>query len=201
MEKDEYLTIASRSEGFYSDLRSKFLAFAFPVNSEDDVRKNLTELKREYHDARHIAYAYIIGAGEEAFRANDDGEPSGTAGKPILGQLRSKSITNAMVAVIRYFGGVKLGTSRLTEAYRAAAADSLEKAELKTELVECMLSIKFDYSQMNSIMKILRDVGGTVTHSGFSMESTPKATMTVKLRKGEVANFKERIYRIAETTE
>lgn len=201
MENDEYLCLASASEGFYSDLRSKFMAFARPVESEDEVKTVLASLKREYHDARHIAYAYIIGEGGEAFRANDDGEPSGTAGRPILGQLRSRGLTFSMVAVVRYFGGVKLGTSRLAEAYKAAANDALGKAKTVAKAPESLLRASFDYGSMGVVMKAVRDSGGQVVESGYEESPKPMATLKIRLRKSAEADFRRLTGRIAKIEE
>ena len=154
---DEYRTIKGEGQGFYSELRSKFLAFAYPVENADEAMHIISGMKREYHDARHVAYAYMIGADCNVFRCNDDGEPSGTAGRPILGQIRSSGLTNVLVAVVRYFGGVKLGTSRLAEAYRAAAAGALSNCEIVERYVTVKFSFRFSYEQMNNVMRILRN--------------------------------------------
>ena len=156
MEKDEFLTISAPSEGFYSELRSKFLAFSYHVADEKSVKCEISELKRKFHDARHVAYAYIIGVEGNVCRANDDGEPSGTAGRPILGQIKSVGLTDTLVAVVRYFGGVKLGTSRLAEAYKLAAADALEKSEKKMCFVEEVLTLRFGYERMTAVMKAVK---------------------------------------------
>lgn len=196
---DEYLSLAGESQGFYSCLRSKFMAFAYPVKTEDDVRAHLSTLKRQYHDARHIAYAYILGADGARERANDDGEPSGTAGRPILGQLHRRGLSDAMVAVVRYFGGVKLGTSRLADAYKAAADDALEKAKVETKIVESALTISFAYAQTDTILRALREAGGRVVENGYENGAEPRAVMKIRIRKGAQADFLNRIERIAKT--
>lgn len=191
MMKDEFLTLKSPSEGFYSELRSKFFAFAFPIAAETEAKEHVAELKRRFHDARHVAYAYIIGVDGELFRANDDGEPSGTAGKPILGQMRAKGLTNVFVAVVRYFGGVKLGTSRLTEAYKVAAADALEKAEFKQCFVETALTLRFGYERMSAVMKVVRDAGVRILENGYD----EACVLKVSMRKSMVDTFCERLDR------
>ncbi len=195
MMKDEFLTLKSPSEGFYSELRSKFFAFAFPITAETEAKEHVAELKRRFHDARHVAYAYIIGVDGDLFRANDDGEPSSTAGKPILGQIRAKGLTNVFVAVVRYFGGVKLGTSRLTEAYKVAAADALEKAEFKQCFVETSLTLRFGYERMSAVMKIVRDAGVRIVENGYD----EACVLKVSMRTSMVDPFCERLDRTIKT--
>ena len=132
---DEFKTIANTSEGFYSEKRSKFLAFAHHVESVDEVKSLIDVYRKKYYDARHVCYAYMLGAGRAEFRANDDGEPSSTAGKPILGQINSNELTDILIVVVRYYGGVNLGTSGLIVAFREAAADDIDHAELVTRQV------------------------------------------------------------------
>lgn len=127
---DEYLTISKPSEGLFKDRGSKFLAFAYPVSSEDEIKEIQEHLRSEYHDARHHCYAYMLGKDKNVFRANDDGEPSSTAGKPILGQIKSYDLTNILIVVIRYFGGTKLGVSGLINAYKTAAEEALKNAKI-----------------------------------------------------------------------
>ena len=191
MEKDEFLTMAAPSEGYYTELRSKFMAYAFPVSEETEAKTYVSDLKRRFHDARHVAYAYIIGVDGECFRANDDGEPSGTAGKPILGQIRSKGLTDTFVAVVRYFGGVKLGTSRLAEAYKAAAADALEKAGQKRCFVEQELTLRFGYERMSAVMKVVRDANVRIVENGYD----DGCVLKVSMRKSLAADFCSRLDR------
>lgn len=188
---DEYLTLKSPSEGDYSELRSKFLAFAWPVATEDEVKERVSELRRKYHDARHVAFAYVLGAQGDVFRAVDDGEPSSTAGKPILGQINSNGLTFTLVAVVRYFGGVKLGTSRLAEAYKAAAADALEKAETVQCFVEDELTLRFEYDRMSAVMKAVRDTGAKVVENGYDNG----CLLRVSMRKSAVEDFCNRLDR------
>lgn len=156
MFEDTYKTLECLSEGLYREKGSKFIAIAIPVNSEEEIKDNLIALRKEYHDARHHCYAYILGYDKSAYRLNDDGEPSGTAGRPIYGQLLSKDLTNTLVVVIRYFGGVKLGVSGLINAYKTAAKDALESAIIIEKQIEEIYRIYFDYTIMNNVMKILK---------------------------------------------
>lgn len=153
---DTYRTLAAPSEGLYKEKGSKFLAFAFPVSSESEVRSHLDRIRKDYFDARHHCYAYILGADKSAFRFNDDGEPSGTAGKPIHGQLLSKDLTNTLVVVVRYFGGVLLGASGLFNAYKVAARDALDHAAIIEKTVDVRYRVAFEYLQMNDVMRLLK---------------------------------------------
>ena len=146
---DEYRTIATISEGYYTEKRSKFLAFAHHVETIDEVKGILAGYRKKYYDARHVCYAYMLGASREEFRANDDGEPSSTAGKPILGQINSNELTDILIVVVRYYGGVNLGTSGLIVAYREAAADAITHATIETRQVEEVITYSFSYPQMN----------------------------------------------------
>jgi uncharacterized YigZ family protein len=157
MFEDSYKTIAKPSEGSYSEKRSKFLAYAFPVQSEQEVKERLAEIQKKHWDARHHCYAYILGAHKDAYRMNDNGEPSGTAGRPIYGQLLSKDLTNTLVIVVRYFGGIKLGVSGLQNAYKVAAREALEAAVIEERTVQETYRVTFEYVKMNDIMQILKD--------------------------------------------
>ena len=157
MFEDSYKTIAKPSEGSYSEKRSKFLAYAFPVQSEQEVKERLAEIQKKHWDARHHCYAYILGAHKDAYRMNDNGEPSGTAGRPIYGQLLSKDLTNTLVIVVRYFGGIKLGVSGLQNAYKVAASEALEAAVIEERTVQETYRVTFEYVKMNDIMQILKD--------------------------------------------
>ena len=154
---DTYKTIESPSEGLYKDKGSKFIALAFPVEAEEFVFEILEKVKKEYYDARHHCYAYALGQDRKSFRFNDDGEPSGTAGKPIFGQILSNDITNVLVVVVRYFGGTKLGTRGLIDAYKGATADAFENANIVTKIIDCSYKVHFDYIAMNDVMKVLKD--------------------------------------------
>ncbi len=155
MEKDEFLTISAPAEGSYKEKGSKFLGFARPAHSEDQVKEHLQELKSQYHDARHHCYAYRLGPDMELYRMNDDGEPSSTAGKPIYGQIISHNLTNVLVVVVRYFGGTLLGTSGLIRAYKTAAATTLDHARIITQRVHSLYLLEFNYDKINQVMRIL----------------------------------------------
>ncbi|MDR1130462.1 MAG: YigZ family protein [Prevotellaceae bacterium] len=154
---DRYRTISSLSEGLYKEKGSRFIAFACPVCSENEVKLHLLELKKKYYDAKHHCYAYRLGLTGELWRAVDDGEPSGSAGKPILGQLLSNNLTNIVVFVVRYFGGVKLGVPGLINAYRSATADSIQNAEIIEKEDKVGFFVEFNYLAMNEVMKIIKD--------------------------------------------
>lgn len=158
-QKDEFLTITDTpAEGFYSEKRSKFLAFAFHVTSEEEVKQYVAEFRKKYYDARHVCWAYMLGADRTDFRANDDGEPSSTAGKPILGQINKNELTDILIIVVRYYGGVNLGTSGLIVAYRTAAAEAIANAEIVSQFVEEEVVFDFPYIMMNDVMKIIKDM-------------------------------------------
>jgi uncharacterized YigZ family protein len=177
MEKDTYITIAASSTGIFKDKGSKFLSFAFPVNDEEQVKEHIRQLKKEYFDARHHCYAYRIGLCGEQWRANDDGEPSSTGGKPILGQLLSRELTNVLVVVVRYFGGILLGVSGLINAYRAAAADALDKATAVEKTATEICSFTFRYNDMNTVMKWLKEEQIEILAQQFDMECALKAAV------------------------
>jgi uncharacterized YigZ family protein len=164
---DTYKTISGESRGSYKEKGSKFLAFAFPVTSEEEIRERLTGLRKEYHDARHHCYAYRIGYDNLAFRINDDGEPSGTAGRPIYGQILSNELTQVLIVVIRYFGGIKLGVPGLIHAYKTATADALSNAMIVTKTVRQEYLVRFDYVSMNHVMKILKEENAEIKRQGF----------------------------------
>ncbi|OQX80439.1 MAG: YigZ family protein [Bacteroidetes bacterium 4484_249] len=155
--EDTYKTIADVAEGQFKDKGSKFIAIAFPVGSEKEIKEKLSELKKKYHDARHHCYAYRIGYDKSAFRYNDDGEPSGTAGRPIYGQILSNDLTNVLIVVVRYFGGTKLGVSGLINAYKTVTKNVLENSDVITKTINEIFEIKFGYNKMNNVMKIIKE--------------------------------------------
>ena len=155
--EDTYQTLSTSSQGIYKEKGSKFIARAFPVNTEEEVKTHLLALRKEYHDARHHCYAYCLGFDRSTWRVNDDGEPFGTAGKPIFGQIQSKNLTNVLIVVIRYFGGIKLGIPGLINAYRTAAREAIEKTDIVTRIVQEKYEICFGYTVMNDVMKILKE--------------------------------------------
>ncbi len=154
---DTYRTLAAPSEGLYKEKGSKFLAFAYPVRTLDEVKAHLDQLRKDYFDARHHCYAYILGPRKDAFRANDDGEPSGTGGRPIHGQLLSADLTDTLVVVVRYFGGILLGASGLANAYKTAARDAIDHAQIIEKTIDVRYRLGFKYEMMNDVMRILKD--------------------------------------------
>lgn len=165
--EDSYKTITSIGEGYYTEKRSKFLAFAHHVETPEEAMDIVDSYRRKYHDARHCCYAYMIGADRSTFRANDDGEPSSTAGKPILGQINSNELTNIVICVIRYYGGVNLGTGGLIVAYRTAAADAIQHCVVEERLVEEEIKFSFSYSMMNSVMRVVKEMGARIVAQNF----------------------------------
>lgn len=178
--KDTYNTLADSSESYFLEKRSKFLSFAFPVESIETVNEILAEYRRKYYDARHVCYAYRLGYEGEDFRVNDNGEPSGTAGKPIFGQMLSKDVTDVLIIVVRYFGGIKLGTSGLIVAYRQAANDVLDKAEIITRTIDVSFTVKFPYERMNDVMHIIKDLEVKIVSQDYDND---KCVMTLSIRK------------------
>ncbi len=164
---DTFKTISSTSEGIYKEKGSKFLSFAIPINSANEAKEIVKDYRKRFFDARHVCYAYMIGAERTEFRSNDDGEPSGTAGRPILGQINSRELTNVLIIVVRYFGGVLLGTGGLVVAYKEATADALNQSEIIEKAVEENVQIRFDYLQMNEVMKIIKDSDVQITNQTF----------------------------------
>ncbi len=157
IQPDTYRTIAAPSTGLYKEKGSKFLAYAFPVMTDNEVKQHVQDLKKEYFDARHHCFAYRIGLTGEQWRANDDGEPSSTGGKPILGQLLSRELINTLVVVVRYFGGIQLGVPGLINAYRSATADALDNATVVEQIAKDELTFSFHYNDMNAVMKLIKD--------------------------------------------
>ncbi len=181
MFEDTYKTIAGPSEGIYREKGSKFIALAFPVESEAEVKEKLAEIQKQYFDARHHCYSYILGPNKDAYRLNDNGEPSGTAGRPIHGQLLSKDLTNTLVIVVRYFGGIKLGVSGLINAYKTAAKDALDAATIIEKTVDETYKVSFDYSVMNSVMQLLKDPYVSILGQGYE----DRYLITFKIRRRE----------------
>lgn len=170
MAEDTYRMIAGAAEGLYKEKGSKFLAFAFPVLSVEEVKEHLEALRKEYFDARHHCYAYILGQHKETYRANDDGEPSGTGGRPIHRQLLSADLTNTLVVVVRYFGGILLGASGLANAYKTAARDALDHATIEEHTIDDTFCLHFEYPLMNDVMRILKEQGLKPTKQDFQMD-------------------------------
>lgn len=193
-QKDEFLTITDTpAEGFYSEKRSKFLAFAFHVTSEEEVKQYVAEFRKKYYDARHVCWAYMLGADRTDFRANDDGEPSSTAGKPILGQINKNELTDIIIIVVRYYGGVNLGTSGLIVAYRTAAAEAIANAEIVSQFVEEEVVFDFPYIMMNDVMKIIKDMSPRI----ISQTYDNTCEMKLSIRKSEAPMLKAKFDKLA----
>lgn len=193
-QKDEFLTITDTpAEGFYSEKRSKFLAFAFHVTSEEEVKQYVAEFRKKYYDARHVCWAYMLGADRTDFRANDDGEPSSTAGKPILGQINKNELTDILIIVVRYYGGVNLGTSGLIVAYRTAAAEAIANAEIVSQFVEEEIVFNFPYIMMNDVMKIIKDMSPRI----ISQTYDNTCEMKLSIRKSEAPMLKAKFDKLA----
>lgn len=180
MFEDTYKTLQHESQGIYTEKGSKFIAFALPVTSEEEIKGKLAEIKKKYYDARHHCYAYILGPDKAVFRMNDDGEPSSTAGRPIYGQLLSHDITNVLIVVVRYFGGTKLGVPGLINAYRTAAKDAIEANRIIEKTIDETYEIRFDYVAMNSVMQILKHDG--IKINGQSYEDRYILDFTLRRR-------------------
>lgn len=189
---DEYKTIATISEGYYTEKRSKFLAFAHPVKTVDEVKDIIANYRKKYYDARHVCYAYMLGADREEFRANDDGEPSSTAGKPILGQINSNLLTDILIVVVRYYGGVNLGTSGLIVAYREAAADAIAHAEIVTRQVEEVITYTFAYPQMNDVMRIVKEMNPRI----LSQTYDNTCEIRLSIRQSEAEQLRNRLSKL-----
>lgn len=189
---DTYLTLARTSEGLYKEKGSKFLAFAIPVSDVEEVKEILKDKRKEYHDARHVCFAYVMGEKGEETRANDDGEPSGTAGKPMLGTLVSKGVTNVLLVVVRYFGGTKLGTSGLINAYREACLDALEQNEVVEKIVESRCDIQFEYPFLNDVMRVVKEENATIVSQNFDND----CTMRISIRKRDEEKLRSRLSKI-----
>ena len=191
---DEYFTIKDNiSEGFYSEKRSKFLAFAFHVTTEEEIKEIVSEYRKKYYDARHVCWAYMLGAQRTEFRANDDGEPSSTAGKPILGQINKNELTDILIIVVRYYGGVNLGTSGLIVAYRTAAAEAIANAEIIKLYDEEVVTYDFPYVMMNDVMKIIKDMSPRIVNQTY--DNT--CELQLSLRKSQAQLLKSRLEKLS----
>ena len=189
---DTFRTIIKSSEGLYKEKMSKFLSFAEPCTSAEEAKEIVAMYKKEYYDARHVCWAYMIGHQRLEFRSNDDGEPSGTAGKPILGQINSFNLTALVVIVVRYFGGIKLGTSGLIEAYRTAAAEALSAADIVEKLVEDTLEVYFEYPLMGEAMRIVKEEGAKVLVQDFTIDCRLK----LSLRRSLMPKMRDRFEKV-----
>ena len=191
--RDTYLTIQDKSEGIYTEKRSKFLAFAHPIETIDEIKDLITDYKKKYYDARHVCYAYMLGPERTDFRVNDDGEPSSTAGKPILGQINSRELTNILVVVIRYFGGVKLGTSGLIVAYREAAAEALSAATVIEKTIEETVTFTFPYVMMNSVMRVVKELNPRIVEQKYD----ETCIITLAIKRSMAPMLEERLNKLA----
>lgn len=192
MIRDAYKSIASRAGGLFKDNGSRFIAWAYPVETEEEVKEIVTGLKKEYHDARHHCYAYRLGWLGDRFRANDDGEPSGSAGRPILGQIDAAGLSDVLVVVVRYFGGIKLGIPGLIRAYKSSTADALSQAEVVEKIAGKSFRLRFGYLAMNPVMKVLKDMDIPAKDQEFGMD----CALTVRVRLSLEAAFRERILQV-----
>lgn len=192
MAEDTYKTITGLAESYYTEKRSRFISYAIPVRTVDEVKAELAKYRKEYYDARHVCWAYMLGSDRKTFRANDDGEPSSTAGKPILGQINSNELTDILVIVIRYFGGIELGTSGLIVAYRTAAAEAIAAATIEERTVDEDITVAFEYPYLNQIMRIVKEDGPTIISQQFDMD----CVMTLRIRKGEAERLRNRLQKV-----
>ncbi len=192
MSEDTFKTIRSLSEAIYSEKRSKFIAIALPVRSLEEIKTHLEYYQKKYYDARHVCYAYMLGAERKDFRANDNGEPSGTAGKPILGQINSNELTDILIIVVRYFGGIKLGTSGLIVAYKAAAAEAIENAEIIEKTIDASIVFWFEYPFMNDVMRIVKEEEPEIVEQSFEMD----CRMSLRIRRSLMPKLQARLSKV-----
>jgi len=189
---DTYRTIRDLSEGYYTEKRSRFLSFALPVRTPDEVKTQVDAYRKKYYDARHVCWAYMLGPDRTTFRANDDGEPSSTAGKPILGQINSNNLTDILIIVVRYFGGIELGTSGLIVAYRTAAAEAIAAARIEERTVDKTITITFEYPHLNSVMRIVKEDKPEVLTQSFELT----CEMTLRIRQSRMDALKSRLLKV-----
>lgn len=190
--EDTYKTITEPSEGIYTEKRSKFIAIALPVRTHEEIKTYLETYQKKYYDARHICYAYMLGHERKDFRANDNGEPSGTAGKPILGQINSNELTDILIIVVRYFGGIKLGTSGLIVAYKAAAAEAIAEATIIQKTVNDEVTVLFEYPFMNDVMRIVKEEEPEILLQSYDMD----CSMTLCIRRSIMPRLRSRLEKV-----
>ncbi|MDO5664180.1 MAG: YigZ family protein [Bacteroidia bacterium] len=190
--QDTYKTIEQPAEGYITEKKSKFLSFIFPVKSPEKVKEIVDEYRKKYYDARHVCWAYMLGSGREEYRSNDDGEPSGTAGRPILGQINSYELTNVLILVIRYFGGTLLGTGGLIKAYKEAAEDAIKNAEIVEKTIDETLLIHFEYLLLNDVMRVLKQFESATREQDFR----ESCTMKLRIRKSEFQRLHDSLSQI-----
>ncbi|MCM0340318.1 YigZ family protein [Bacteroides fragilis] len=192
MSEDTYKTITEVSEGTYTEKRSKFIAIALPVRTLEEIKNHLETYQKKYYDARHVCYAYMLGHERKNFRANDNGEPSGTAGKPILGQINSNELTDILIIVVRYFGGIKLGTSGLIVAYKAAAAEAIAAATVVEKTVDEEVTLLFEYPFMNDVMRIVKEEEPEILSQSYDMD----CSMTLRIRQSAMPRLRSRLEKV-----
>ena len=191
---DQYKTISDKiGEGYYTEKRSKFLAFAHHVTTTDEIKTLLAQYRKKYYDARHVCYAYMLGADRTDFRANDDGEPSSTAGKPILGQINSNELSDILIVVVRYYGGVNLGTSGLIAAYREAAADAIAHCEITMQQVEEIVEYDFPYVMMNDVMRIIKEMSPRIVAMNYDNNCSVK----LSIRQSEAQQLRDKLAQLS----
>jgi Uncharacterized conserved protein len=191
--EDSFKTISKGGEGYFTDKRSKFLAFTHHVESVDEVKEIVSNYRKKYFDARHVCYAYVIGADGSIFRANDDGEPSSTAGKPILGQINSNQLSETLIVVVRYYGGVNLGTGGLIVAYREAAADAIANSEITEKLVEERIDFQFPYVMMNQVMRVVKEMQPRILSQSY--DNT--CMLSLSIRKSLAEQLRSRLSKLS----
>ena len=188
IQEDTYKTIIGVAEGIYTEKRSKFIAIAIPVHTVEEIKQHLDIYQKKYYDARHVCYAYMLGHERKDFRANDNGEPSGTAGKPILGQINSNGLTDILIVVVRYFGGIKLGTSGLIVAYKAAAAEAIANATIIEKTVDDEIAVAFEYPFMNDVMRIVKEEEPEILEQSYDMD----CLMKLRIRRSMMGELRAR---------
>ncbi len=192
IQEDTYKTITGVAEGIYTEKRSKFIAIAIPVHTVEEIKQHLDTYQKKYYDARHVCYAYMLGHERKDFRANDNGEPSGTAGKPILGQINSNELTDILIIVVRYFGGIKLGTSGLIVAYKAAAAEAIANATIIEKTVDDDISVAFEYPFMNDIMRIVKEEEPEILEQSYDMD----CLMKLRIRRSMMGKLRAHLEKV-----
>ena len=192
IQEDTYKTIIGVAEGIYTEKRSKFIAIAIPVHTVEEIKQHLDIYQKKYYDARHVCYAYMLGHERKDFRANDNGEPSGTAGKPILGQINSNGLTDILIVVVRYFGGIKLGTSGLIVAYKAAAAEAIANATIIEKTVDDEIAVAFEYPFMNDVMRIVKEEEPEILEQSYDMDCLMKR----RIRRSMMGKLRARLEKV-----
>lgn len=189
---DTYKTIFESAQAIYTEKRSKFIAIAFPVTTREEIKEIIDVYQKKYYDARHLCYAYMLGHERKDFRANDNGEPSGTAGKPILGQINSNELTNILIIVVRYFGGIKLGTSGLIVAYKEAAAEAIAQCEIIEKTVNDDIKVMFEYPFMNDIMKVVKDLSPQIISQSYDTD----CNIELRIRRSVMPALRARLEKV-----